>query len=59
MRPERIGELQKLLAQSYPKYYISCKNIWGGNSFSYKGSPSEEAIIILKAVDKFEHLIEL
>lgn len=59
MRPERIVELQKLVAQSYPEYYILCKSIWGGNIFSYKESASEEAIIILNAVNKFEHLIEL
>ena len=60
MRPERIVELQKLLAQFYPEYYTLYKGILGGNIFfSYKESPSEEAIIILKAVDKFEHLVVL
>jgi hypothetical protein len=59
MRPERIVELQKLVAQSYPEYYTLYKGILGGNIFFYKESPSEEAIIILKAVDKFEHRIAL
>lgn len=59
MRPERIVELQKLLSQFYPEYYTLYKSIWGGNIFSYKENPSEEAIIVLKAVDKFEHLIAL
>lgn len=59
MRPGRIWELQELLAQSYPEYYTLYKSIWNGNIFSYKGSPSEEAIIILKAVNKFEHLLVL
>jgi hypothetical protein len=59
MRPERIRELQKLLAQSYPEYFILRTSIWGGDLFTYREGFSDEAYFIGIAVNKFEHRIAL
>lgn len=59
MRPERIEELQKLLVQSYPEYFIFRESVWGGEIFCCRESFKEEAHFIVMAANKFEHLLEL
>lgn len=59
MRPERIGELQKLLVHSYPEYFIFRESVWGGEIFCHREGFIEEALFIVMVVNKFEHLIVL